>query len=608
MRFHVILWLACCSGAVVASLNHFMDASFPHNPLNQLDQDELDITPIPTSPIEDHVLGVHEDAEAKLDTAFYSRQLYVYGKSAQVKLTNAHIAIIGDGALAQEIVKNLALGGVGYITIVTDAGVAGMDTDRSKQASILGEDSDLLHYAKALNPHVHVDQLEYHNHTLPTEDVLGRNISHVIVCGEDLHRLLEINRWTRQHFLRLTAGQVQGVSGYIFNDFHFAFDIEDIEGESYKDIPLKFQCQLLEEERIEVSSIDEERLNYGLEDVVEIRSAKNIDHVYHGIVKRIISPTTCVVHIVDERFDMRGFLQGMKELIEAGDAVIQKMKSQLTIAHQPLLHQLLKPKFIPINGCLSKKQDQALNLALFAAIKTQDMLSRRNKASKKISDRVFFELMLQELQLLGVEDPLLPLKQGGKVGKEWIDYVFSRFYHSAAGGQCPATISVLGSLMAQEVMKGITQMYTPISQWYLFESLDALHDNQSKSRSVEDMKRSVEYHVQAASLDHKTSRAGSAVDMYDFEVLEEIRKMKIFIVGSGAIGCELLKTFALLGIGANEASTQSQDMENVGEDEELPSYDSLNLWQEHGLSDGGILITDMDMIERSNLNRQLLFR
>lgn len=47
------------------------------------------------------------------------------------------------------------------------------------------------------------------------------------------------------------------------------------------------------------------------------------------------------------------------------------------------------------------------------------------------------------------------------------------------------------------------------------------------------------------------------------------------MVGAGAIGCELLKNFAMMGVGA----------------------------------DGGqITVTDMDLIEKSNLNRQFLFR
>merc|ERR1712008_428367 len=51
---------------------------------------------------------------------------------------------------------------------------------------------------------------------------------------------------------------------------------------------------------------------------------------------------------------------------------------------------------------------------------------------------------------------------------------------------------------------------------------------------------------------------------------------KYFVVGAGAIGCEVLKNFAMLGLGASE--------------------------------DGKIIVTDMDHIEKSNLNRQFLFR
>lgn len=47
------------------------------------------------------------------------------------------------------------------------------------------------------------------------------------------------------------------------------------------------------------------------------------------------------------------------------------------------------------------------------------------------------------------------------------------------------------------------------------------------------------------------------------------------MVGAGAIGCEYLKNFAMMGLGAKN---------------------------------GEIIVTDMDLIEKSNLNRQFLFR
>lgn len=48
-----------------------------------------------------------------------------------------------------------------------------------------------------------------------------------------------------------------------------------------------------------------------------------------------------------------------------------------------------------------------------------------------------------------------------------------------------------------------------------------------------------------------------------------------FKVGAGAIGCELLKNFAMIGLAGGE---------------------------------GEVIVTDMDTIEKSNLNRQFLFR
>uniref|UniRef100_A0A4W4HDJ9 E1 ubiquitin-activating enzyme n=1 Tax=Electrophorus electricus TaxID=8005 RepID=A0A4W4HDJ9_ELEEL len=60
-------------------------------------------------------------------------------------------------------------------------------------------------------------------------------------------------------------------------------------------------------------------------------------------------------------------------------------------------------------------------------------------------------------------------------------------------------------------------------------------------------------------------------------LLSELHKLRVFMVGCGAIGCEMLKNFALLGVGLARCS-------------------------------GEICITDPDLIEKSNLNRQFLFR
>ena len=57
--------------------------------------------------------------------------------------------------------------------------------------------------------------------------------------------------------------------------------------------------------------------------------------------------------------------------------------------------------------------------------------------------------------------------------------------------------------------------------------------------------------------------------------MHKIKNAKLFMIGCGAIGCELLKNFAMINL-----STEN----------------------------GQITITDPDHIENSNLSRQFLFR
>ena len=60
------------------------------------------------------------------------------------------------------------------------------------------------------------------------------------------------------------------------------------------------------------------------------------------------------------------------------------------------------------------------------------------------------------------------------------------------------------------------------------------------------------------------------------EVQEKIENCTAFMIGAGALGCEFVKGFALMGVGVNKANS--------------------------------VVVTDNDNIEVSNLNRQFLFR
>lgn len=117
--------------------------------------------------------------------------------------------------------------------------------------------------------------------------------------------------------------------------------------------------------------------------------------------------------------------------------------------------------------------------------------------------------------------------------------------------------------MAQEVLKAASQQFMPITQWYYNDFVECL---------PEDYLSSVDSDIYKIT----GSRYDGQVAVFGSEFQEKLENLKYFVIGAGAIGCELLKNFSMIGIGSG------------------PS--------------GKIFVTDMDFIERSNLNRQFLFR
>lgn len=114
--------------------------------------------------------------------------------------------------------------------------------------------------------------------------------------------------------------------------------------------------------------------------------------------------------------------------------------------------------------------------------------------------------------------------------------------------------AVIGSIGAQEVIKAVSKKFTPIKQWFYFDALNIIPDG----------------YVLPMFKPIKT-RYDSQNELFGEDIQKKLKESTIFVVGSGAIGCEHLKNFAMMGI-------------------------------------GNIIVTDMDIIEKSNLSRQFLFR
>lgn len=137
--------------------------------------------------------------------------------------------------------------------------------------------------------------------------------------------------------------------------------------------------------------------------------------------------------------------------------------------------------------------------------------------------------------------------------------LFTTFAKVSAGELCPMN-AVIGGAVAQEVLKACSGKFMPIKQFMYFDATECLPEEG----------------VSEADATALGTRYDKQIAVFGKQFQEKLGNLRYFIVGAGAIGCEHLKNFAMMGVGAG--------------------------------TNGELIITDMDLIEKSNLNRQFLFR
>ena len=174
--------------------------------------------------------GGQSPGEGDMDEVLYSRQLYVFGHDAQRRLQASRVLVSGSCGLAAEICKNLALSGVGAITLHdqgTSAGWAELGSnffltaedveqqDRSKMETIRQRVSEL-------NPSVRVALIPRHNliDSVAEHDVL-------VLVGATKVEQEACSQLTRLHGKALVATDARGLCGFVFSDFGPRFVVDD---------------------------------------------------------------------------------------------------------------------------------------------------------------------------------------------------------------------------------------------------------------------------------------------------------------------------------------------------------------------------------------------
>lgn len=142
--------------------------------------------------------------------------------------------------------------------------------------------------------------------------------------------------------------------------------------------------------------------------------------------------------------------------------------------------------------------------------------------------------------------------------KDLNESLFKKLCYTAAGNLSPMA-AFIGGLVAQEIIKASSSKYAPINQWFYFDSLECLAEELTEEETKP-----------------VNSRYDGQTAVFGRSFHQKLQDARYFLVGSGAIGCEVLKNWAMMGLGCGP--------------------------------NGHIDVSDMDSIEISNLNRQFLYR
>ena len=171
------------------------------------------------------------------------------------KVQNAHVLVVGAGALGNDVIKNLALMGVGYIYIVDFDTIEAANLSRS----VLFRESDnnrskaevAAARARALNPQIHV---QYLNGDVMTELGLGvfRRMDVVIGCLDNREARLAINRfcyWVNKPWVDGAIQELLGLVRVFVPGQGACYECTLTEA-AIRDLSLRYSCPLLARQNI----------------------------------------------------------------------------------------------------------------------------------------------------------------------------------------------------------------------------------------------------------------------------------------------------------------------------------------------------------------------
>ena len=462
------------------------------------------------------------------DEQFYSRQTAAVGINYMNKFSKLKIFIYGINGLGIETAKNITLSGPSKITIFDKK----LITEEDLQCNFFITEKDIgfprdeicVKKLKELNS-IECDIVKDNNYI---NYITKYNI--VIVCEIlEFKQLEEINEICHKNNIGFIYGLALGLSFYCFVDY----GEHEILNKNNKDPEKYYIKNIIKGKKIKIIIDDSQTETFKLNtnDSILLKEIKGISQLLNNKKKIIYSSDIKSFEIDEDSSSYDDYIEG---------GIIEEIKET------ELIHNKTLPKMIYEPNKCEDNLDDSQNINMHMAF---IVLHEYYKTFKKLPE-------IDNLNdLLNIYQNIIQKFEFSK-NLDLEDNYFNNILKFSKYEIAPIC-GYGGGIISQEIFK-YTGVYKSINQWFRY----SFYDMVDFSKENKYIYNNIRYKGQEI--------------IFGDEVQKNLENLNVFVIGAGAVGCELLKYFSLMGI-----STSTNSL---------------------------LTITDHDYIEKSNLNRQFLFR
>lgn len=478
-----------------------------------------------------------ERSSPDIDEDLHSRQLAVYGRETMRRLFASNILVSGMQGLGAEIVKNLVLAGVKSVTLHDEGTVELWDLSSSFVFSEddVGKNRALASLPKLqeLNNSVVVSALTTE---LTKEHLAGFQV--VVFTDISLEKAIDFDDFCHNHQppIAFIKTEVRGLFGSVFCDFGPKFTVLDVDGE---DPHTGIIASISNDNPALVSCVDDERLEFQDGDLVIFSEVHGMAELSDGKPRKVKNVRPYSFSIEEDTTNYAPYVKG---------GMVTQVKQPKVFNFKTLREALVNPGEFLLSDFSKFDRPPLLHLAFQSLDKFLSEVGRFPVAGSDEDAQKLISLATD------INDSLT----NGKI--EDIDNKLLRNFAFGARAVLNPMAAMFGGIVGQEVVKACSGKFQPLFQFFYFDSIESL--------PVEPL--------EADDLKPLNSRYDAQISVFGSKLQKKLEDAKVFMVGSGALGCEFLKNVALMGVSCG--------------------------------NDAKLTITDDDVIEKSNLSRQFLFR